>query len=121
MKSSPIGGIFAIKMSPEKRYADTVLESLAVLDTTKDIFLKQNNIYINQTFLTKHFLNILNIIHNSPNDACSLDLINTYFELAKNINNNEALFPIPYNFLTFFLSFLDEVYRKINQLILFKI
>lgn len=112
MKSSPIGGIFGNKMSNDTKYANVVLESLSVLDTTKDIFLRQNNPYINQTFLTKQFLSLLNILHNSPNDACSLEIINNYYNIAKSTNDNNSLYQYPYNFLVFFLQFLEDEYNR---------
>ena len=112
MKSNPIGGIYGNKMSNDTKYANVVLESLSVLDTTKDIFLKQNNPYINQTFLTKQFLSLLNILHNSQNDACSLEIINNYYNFAKSINDNNSLYQYPYNFLVFFLQFLEDEYNR---------
>ena len=111
MKSSPIGGLFGNKMTnQEPTYANVVLQSLASLDTTKDIFLKREIPYKNQTSLTKQFFGILNIIHNYMQDVCSLEIVNTYFNYANSIN--EATIQYPYNFLVYFLIFLDQEYNR---------
>ena len=112
MKSNPIGGIFGNKMTNQQTYANVVLQSLSILDTTKDLFLKQNNPYINQTFLTKQFFQLLNITNNFSNDACSLDLISAYSNYANSKNEQIALFQSPYNFLIYFLNYLEEEYNR---------
>ena len=83
MKSFPIGGIFANKNSNDYKYANSVLESLSILDTTKNIFLNQNNPYINQSQLISKFISLLNILYRTQNDGCSLDIIGEYQNLAK--------------------------------------
>ena len=110
MKSNPIGGIYGDKMAKKETYANVILQSLSALETTQEIFLKQNNPYIEQTFLTKQFLSLLNTIYNTLGDACSLELINLYLNYAN--NNNNALFQHPYNFLIYFLKFLEEEYNR---------
>ena len=112
MKSSPIGGIYADKVQKPQTHINVALESLAVLDTTKDIFLRQNDPHINQTLLAKQFFSLLNVLHNYSSDACSLDLINAYTNYANSKNDQNALYQAPYNFLTYFLCFLDEEYNK---------
>ncbi len=113
MESFPIGGLYSKKGSNEHRYANVVLQSLSVLETIKDSFLRQNNPYINQTMLAGKLLNILNVIYNSPNDGCTLEIINTFYQLAKNSNDSQSSFPIPENFLVFFLQFLDDEYNRL--------
>jgi hypothetical protein len=110
MKSNPIGGITSNQAN--HNYMDVVLESLCALETSKDLFLRQNNTYVNVTFLTKEFVNLLFAVQNNPNIANSTAIINTYFNLAKRSNDNQALFNNPYNFLSFFFEFLDEEYNR---------
>ena len=110
MKSSPIGGITSNQ--PNHNYMDVVLESLCALETSKDIFLKRNNTYVNLTFLTKEFVNLLYAVQNNPNIVNSTAITNAYFNMAKSKNDNQALFNNPYNFLSFFFEFLDEEYNK---------
>ena len=38
MKSTPVGGILDNKMGPRKVHANIVLDSLSILNKTKDIF-----------------------------------------------------------------------------------
>ena len=111
MKSNPLGGIFADKMQNPQTHVNVILESLSVLDTTRDLFLLQNNPYINQTLLTRNFNALLNIIYNYPNDACSLDLISAYTSYANSKRDQNAFRQSPYNFLIYFLSFLEEEYN----------
>ena len=116
MESSPIGGLYSKRGSNEHRYANVVLQSLSVLETIKDSFLRQNNPYINQTMLAGKLLNILNVIYNSPNDGCTFEIINTFYQLAKNSNDSQSSFPLPYNFLVFFLQFLDDEYNRLYKI-----
>ena len=53
MKSNPLGAMFSDLQNPDQKYATVVLESISCLETTQNLFLKQNNPYINQTLLTK--------------------------------------------------------------------
>ena len=116
MESSPIGGLYSTKGTNDHRYANVVLQSLSVLEAIKDTFLRQNNPYINQMMLAGKLLNILNVIYNSPNDGCTLEIINTFSQLAKNTNNKQPSFPIPYNFLILFLQFLDDEYNRLYNI-----
>ena len=78
MNSNPIGGIFGNKISNQHRYANIVLESLSVLDTTKEIFLDKPIPNLEQSILIKKYSSLLNTLYNSQNDACSLEIIETY-------------------------------------------
>ena len=116
MKSNPIGGLFGDKIAKQQTYANVALESLASLDTTKNIFLSQNLPYINQTILTKQFSQLLNIIYNYSNDACTLDIINCLNNYATSKNEQNGLYQYPYNFLTYFLLILDEEYKQSSNI-----
>jgi hypothetical protein len=98
MRSNPIGGMCNRNRTNEHRYAIVALESLSVLETMKDLYLKQNNPYISWAVLSDKFLRLLNDLYNTQNIGCVSDLIDTYNGIAQNSNNNQALFQIPYNF-----------------------
>ena len=116
MNANLLGGIYSNNMSSEHRYANTALEALSILDATKNIYISQNNPYMNQTLLTSKFIDLLKTLYFTNNDACNIELINAYINHAKSSNNNQSLFQNPYNFLIFFLQFLDEEFNKVYNI-----
>ena len=108
MKSPHIGGIHSIKVINDQRYVNVVLQSLSALKTTKDIFLVQNFPFIKDTNILRQYSSLLDTLYNTLNDGCSLDIIDTYNEYAQKSNEDHSLIPKPYNFLVYFLQFLDD-------------
>ena len=45
MKSNPLGAMFSDLQNPDQKYATVVLESISCLETTQNLFLKQNNLH----------------------------------------------------------------------------
>ena len=117
MKSNPLGAIFSADTQfPNQKYATSVLESMSTLETTQNIFLKQNNQYVNQTLVTNQFRNILNSIYNSSNPFPAMDLINNLNKYA--ISNNQDLnqYNSPYTFLYYLLLIFEQEYNEVFQL-----
>ena len=111
MKSNPLGTIYS-DSNYDQNYATVVLESISTLETTQNIFLKQNIQYINQALLTNQFITILNNIYNSQNIYPAMDLINNLNNYAINHNQDLNQCNNPYLFLHHFLNLLEEEYRK---------
>jgi len=111
MKSNPIGIIYS-DSKIDQNYATVVLESISSLETTQNLFLKQNIQYINQALFTNQFINILNNIYNSQNLYPAMDLINNLINFAKNKNQDLNNCNNPYLFLHYFLNVLEEEYEK---------
>jgi hypothetical protein len=117
MKSNPLGAIFSADMQyPNQKYATSVLESMSTLETTQNIFLKQNNQYINQTLVTNQFRTILNSIYTSSNPSPSMDLIGNLNKYAMNYNQDLNQFNSPYTFLYYLLQMLDQEYNGVFQI-----
>ena len=112
MKSNPLGAMFSDLQNPDQKYATVVLESISCLETTQNLFLKQNNPYINQTLLTNQFRNLLNNIYSSPNPAPSMELINNLNKYAFTHKQDLNQCNNPYMFLYFLLAMLDEEYNN---------
>ena len=116
MKNRRLGAIFCEINNPPQNYATTILESLATLDTTRNIFLNQNNPYMNQALITNEFRNILNNVYSSENPISAMNLINY---LNKNVVNSDKDLNKcnnPYFFLIFLLSKLEEEYNNAFQI-----
>ena len=117
MKSNPLGAIFSADMQyPNQKYATSVLESMSTLETTQNIFLKQNNQYINQTLVTNQFRTILNSIYTSSNPSPAMDLIGNLNKYAMNYNQDLNQFNSPYTFLYYLLQMLDQEYNGVFQI-----
>ena len=117
MKSNPLGAIFSADTQfPNQKYATSVLESISTLETTQNIFLKQNYQYMNQTLVTNQFRTILNNIYNSANPFPAMDLINNLNQYA--INNKQDLnqYNSPYTFLYYLLLIFEQEYNGVFQL-----
>ena len=112
MKSNPLGAMFSDLQNPDQKYATAVLESMSCLETTQNLFLKQNNPYMNQTLLTNQFRNLLNNIYSSPNPAPSMELINNLNKYAFTHKQDLNQCNNPYMFLYFLLAMLDEEYNN---------
>ena len=112
MKSNPLGAMFSDLQNPDQKYATVVLESISCLETTQNLFLKQNNPYMNQTLLTNQFRNLLNNIYSSPNPAPSMELINNLNKYAFTHKQDLNQCNNPYMFLYFLLAMLDEEYNN---------
>ena len=111
MESNPLGIIFSDSINPDQNYATVVLESLSTLETTQNIFIKQNNQFINQAIMNKQFVILLNNVYSSQNLYSATELINYLNNYAMNYNQDLNQCNSPYTFLYFFLNILEEENR----------
>ena len=112
MKSNPLGAIFG-DSNINQNYATVVLESMAALETTQNLFLKQGNMYVNQTLFTNQFKTLLNNIYQSQNPYPATQLINILNQNALNSNQDLNKCNNPSLFLYYFLNLLEEEYKKV--------
>ena len=99
MINNRLGAIFSEINNPPQNYATTILESLASLETTRNIFLNQNNPYMSQTLITNEFRNIINNVYSSENPISAMNLINYLNKYALNHNQDLNQCNNPYTFL----------------------
>ena len=116
MMNQHLGAIFSEINNPSQNYATTILESIAALETTKNIFLNPNNAYMNQTLITNEFRQILNNVYSSENPISAMNLINNINKYAMNHNQDLNQCNNPYTFLYYFLLMLDEEYYNAFQI-----
>ena len=116
MINNRLGAIFSEINNPPQNYATTILESLASLETTRNIFLNQNFPYMNQTLITNEFRNIINNVYSSENPISAMNLINYLNKYALNHNQDLNQCNNPYTFLYYFLSMLEEEYNNAFQI-----
>ena len=117
MMNQHLGAIFSEINNPSQNYATTILESIAALETTKNIFLNPNNAYMNQTLITNEFRQILNNVYSSENPISAMNLINNINKYAMNHNQDLNQCNNPYTFLYYFLLMLDEEYYNAFQIL----
>ena len=116
MINNRLGAIFCEVNNPQKNYATTILQSIASLETTRNLFLNQNNNYINQTLMTNEFRNIVNNVYSSENGISAMNLINNLNNYALNQNQDLNQCNSPYTFLYYFLEMLDKEYNNAFQI-----
>ena len=116
MINNRLGAIFSEINNPPQNYATTILESLASLETTRNIFLNQNFPYMNQTLITNEFRNIINNVYSSENPISAMNLINYLNKYALNHNQDLNQCNNPYTFLYYFFSMLEEEYNNAFQI-----
>ena len=116
MINNRLGAIFSEINNPPQNYATTILESLASLETTRNIFLNQNNPYMSQTLITNEFRNIINNVYSSENPISAMNLINYLNKYALNHNQDLNQCNNPYTFLYYFFLLLEEEYNNAFQI-----
>ena len=116
MINNRLGRIFCEANNPSKNYATTILQSIASLEITRNLFLNQNNYYMNQTLITNEFRNIVNSVYSSANDISAMNLINNLNNYALSKNQDLNLCNSPYTFLYYFLEMLDKEYNNAFQI-----
>ena len=113
MKSNPLGIIVSEQINVDQNYATVVLEAFSTLESTQNIFIKQNNIIDNQALTSKQIQNLLNNIYSSPNLYSASELINNLYNYALNYNKDLNNCNSPYTFLYYLLTILEEENKKV--------
>ena len=116
MNNFPMKGVKNITMNMEYSHANSVLISLACLDSIKTWFKQLNSNYIlynNQFLITKEFYQILNNLY-SGFQVDSSSMIMKYENKFRYLKNKESD-KDPYHFLFYFLDYIhSETNNPIN-------
>ena len=95
----------------EIAYANVVFQALISLNTTKSDFLNDEPLPMMNTPLTNDFKVLLYGIFNTPNNPFFSNLMKTYYYYAQEDTN--ALLKNPYNFLKYFIVYLNTENNKV--------